>query len=131
MIEQEFDTPGKVLQHYGVAGMKWGKSRARGSTAQVKAARTRNYGAKYDIRKADAKAAKIADAGERAVKNKQVQQMKTARLKNPDRVLAERLTRGEKAAAVIFLTPPIAVAAIGATSAYSRRIERKQEKNKY
>jgi len=131
MIEQEFDTPGAVLQHYGVLGMKWGKSRAPGSTAQIKAARGRKYATKAAISKADSKAAKIADAGERAVKNKEVQKMKTAQLKNPDRVLAERLTRGEKAAALIILTPPVALAAIAATSAYSRRIERKQEKNKY
>lgn len=111
--------------------MKWGKSRAQGSTAQIKAARGRKYATKAVINKADAKAAKIADAGERAVKNKEVQKMKTAQLKNPDRVLAERLTRGEKAAALIILTPPVALAAIAATSAYSRRIERKQEKNKY
>ncbi len=131
MSDQDFDTPGAALQHYGVLGMKWGKSRAQGSSTQVIEARSRNRSASTQIRKADRDAAKTADAGERAVKNKQVQQMKLAQLKNPDRVLAARTTAGEKAALVILATPPVAVLAISGASARSRRIERKQEKNKY
>ncbi len=136
MIEQKFETPSDALQHYGVLGMKWGKSRASGSTVQIKEARGRNYKAKSDINKADAKAAKIVDAGERAVKNKQVQEMKTARLKNPDRVIAARMTTGEKAVTagigvVTVASLPLALSIIAGTSARSRRIERKQEKNKY
>jgi len=84
-----------------------------------------------EIAKADVAAAKTADAGQRAVKNLGVQKMKTARLKNPDRVLSTRMTRGEKAALLILFTPVIGIAAISGTSAQSRRIERKQDKNKY
>lgn len=131
MIEQEFETPGTALLHYGVAGMKWGKSRAGGSTAQVKGARSRDISRSQDIRKADHKASRIADAGQRSVANMEVKKMKTARFKNPDRVLSTRLTIGEKAAVALLFTPPIALVTIGATSAQSRRIERKQELNKY
>jgi len=136
MINQEFTTPGDALLHYGVLGMKWGKSRARGSTVQIKQAHARDEAAKVAIRKADTNAARTADAGERAIKNMKVKEMKVARLNNPDRVLAARMTRGEKAAVLVvgkftFVGLPIAVGAIAGTSARSRRIERKQETNKY
>ena len=49
---------------------------------------------------------------------------------DPDRVLATRLTRGEKAL-VTVLTGPFAVIPIGITSATSRGIERAQEKGRY
>lgn len=134
MIEQEFETPGTALLHYGVAGMKWGKSRAQASTVQIKSARSRVYQEKEAFKKADKKAAETRDAGERAVKNLEVKKMKTNLLKNPDRVIANRLTRGEKAVFGLWGLASggvLPLAAIGATSATSRRIERKQELNKY
>jgi hypothetical protein len=68
---------------------------------------------------------------ERDKANQKLNQMNVAFLKNPNRAVAARLTRGEKAIAIILLTPAGAAAAIGATSAISRRIEKRQDDKSY
>lgn len=119
------------LAHYGVLGMKWGKTRARATGSQIRAAR-RNLGRQAsDIADQRDKVKSKAKGSEaRAKEQKKLSDMKTDFLNNPDRVIAARLTRGEKAVAVILLTPAGAAAAIGATSAASRAIERRQDMNK-
>lgn len=125
------------LEHYGVLGMKWGQRRRKASTVQIKAARGRVATQSRKVALAEEKAARIKDPKQRASAEKAAGKLKVSFLNNPDRVISARMTRGEKAAAVIlgvaFLGVGVApgVAAIGATSARSRRIERKQELHKY
>lgn len=133
MSETE-QTPVDVLEHYGVLGMKWGKTRAKADAHQVRAARAN---IRTKTAQLDQQAVKMRKGSEsdRAAAAKKYGTMKTALLKNPDRVTAARLTRGEKYLAVALgltgLGTPFTVGAIGATSARSRRIERKQDLGKY
>lgn len=121
------------LAHYGVAGMKWGQTRAKGSGSDIRAAR-------FNVRKQQEKIADQAFALNQATKSgntakanaaaKKYVEMNAKLLKDPDRVLASRLTRGEKVVTVA-LAGPLGLALVGATSATSRRIERKQETGAY
>lgn len=130
MIDQT-KPPLNELAHYGVLGMKWGHTRARASGGEIRDARERVYQDTRQYKQAKAKASGTADPKKRAAAYRDLKKMDVKRLKNPDRVIANRLTRGEKAIAILFLTPVGASAVIGTTSAYSRRIERKQEKGLY
>lgn len=121
----------EILAHHGVLGMKWGKHRAKGNSIDVRAARSRTFTANHNLEQQQSKAQNIRDPKKRAAALKDVEKQRVKNLKNPDRVLAARLTRGEKAASALLLTPMGAGALIAATSAHSRRIERKQEKGKY
>jgi hypothetical protein len=116
------------LMQYGVLGMKWGKTRAKAGPHQIRAARSRVFTQKQNLGAAKEKAAGISDPVKRAKAQQQVGKMKADFLQNPDRAIASRLTRGEKAVAIILLTPAGAAAVIGGTSARSRAIERKQDK---
>lgn len=115
------------LAHYGVVGMKWGQ-RKKGNAYDIRQARASVEKTNRAYR--DAKEnAKRTHRGNRAAAKIKAQELKIAALKNPDRVLAARLTRGEKAIALLFT--PIGMSAIAVTSAYSRRIEQKQETGAY
>lgn len=117
-----------VLAHYGVLGMKWGKTRVRATGPQIRSARRSVQ--KSAIKVADAKSAvKAAPKGsaKRAKAETNLAKTKVDFLKNPDRVTAARLTRGEKAVVALFLTPAGAAGAIAGTSAVSRRIEFQQD----
>lgn len=119
------------LEHYGVLGMKWGRTRARGDAYDIRTARASVVGKNAKYQQQLRRAGKIKDQGERALALDAAKKVKAANLNDPDRVLAARLTRGEKLVSAILLTPLGAGVLIGSTSAYSRRIERKQEKGKY
>lgn len=123
-------TTDEAIAHYGVAGMKWGKTRAKANGYDIRAARTRVQGDKMTLDRAKSKAAKLKDPKERAKAQKDVGKLKAKVLNNPDRVIAARLTRGEKAL-VLILAPAFGEGLIAGTSATSRRIERKQELGKY
>lgn len=126
---EQFDLDEEYLQHVGVFGMKWGRSRAKGNSYDVRAARSRVAGQSIKLEGAKKKASRIKDPKERTKAKSEVAKMKISNLNNPDRVLAARLTTGEKWIAALFV--PGGITAIGVTSARSRRIERKQEKGKY
>lgn len=125
------------LAHYGVLGMKWGRRRATASSYQIKAARGRVATQSRKVHTAEERAARVKDPRERASAEKNAGKLKLKFLNNPDRVIAARMTRGEKAAALLLGAAALGVglapgaAAIAGTSARSRRIERKQEKHVY
>lgn len=124
------------LAHYGVLGMKWGHRRAA-TGKQIKAARKHLKAKSTAYRKVS----KQLDAlPEGSAKRKQVENklrvLHQAYLKNPDRVIAARMTRGEKWLSVISLSEtPVGLATsvgqIATTSAVSRRIEQKQDTGAY
>lgn len=94
-------SPEDVL-HFGKKGMKWGV-RKKYTAKEIYAARRR-------VRKADVNA--TTEAQEKKVN------------RSKDASIAMRLTRGEKAAAVI-LTGPVGLLLIGANSAATRHHEKK------
>jgi hypothetical protein len=118
----------EALAHFGVLGMKWGRTRARGDAFDIRAARSNVAASAQRVHQAQKKANRISNPKERAKAQKKAKELKVSHLNNPDRVLAARLTRGEKAVAILL---GVGTLGIGATSATSRRIERKQELGKY
>lgn len=120
-----------TLEHYGVLGMKWGRTRARANSSQIRSARARVnlQSAKIGVQRDLVRTASTPQA--KAQRKSELSKTTTAFLKNPDRVTAVRLTRGEKVATALLFTPVTAATLIGTTSATSRRIERKQELGKY
>lgn len=117
-----------VLAHYGVLGMKWGQ-RKKATTADIHAARRsvgqaqRQYGhledkMTYGTTENKAKNAQL---------EKQMKALDEHFMKDPQRAIATRMTRGEKAA-LLLLTGPIGAAVIVGQSAVTRRIEYKQDK---
>lgn len=121
--DEDKPSPEDVL-HYGVVGMKWGKRRAKASGKEIRSARKR-LSVEQDKLFDKQDSVKKTGKGQRELAN-----MTTKFLKNPDRVTAVRLTRGEKAAAFIIF-PPAGAATIALTSGISRRIEKKQDAGAY
>lgn len=127
----------EMLEHYGVLGMHWGVTRAKANTSQIKRARrnvTKDEN-KYERQADKVDATTKNGTAARAKGESDLAKLKISNLKNPDRVIAARLTRGEKTVFTVLgltLIPLVApVVSIGATSAISRRIEYKQKHNKY
>jgi hypothetical protein len=116
----------EVLAHYGVAGMKWGRRRAKANGSDIREARVNLHKQRVDIHKAKKAARQINDPTSKAMAKAKVGEMKSAFLNNPDRVVAARLTRGEKAIALLLL--PAGGTSVAVTSMHSRRIEYKQNK---
>lgn len=123
----------ETLAHFGVLGMKWGKTRTKGDTGQIRSAQ-RNFANERNKLWDQQSAAKKFKKGtkERAAADVKTGKLKVALLKNPDRVLAARLTRGEKVALAIIsiAVPPAlpgALATVVGSSVASRRIEKKQD----
>jgi hypothetical protein len=115
------------LAHHGVKGMKWGQRKARPSTSDIHDARARqasrqneinqNIGrlnlAKSGSKQQDALAKKVATGMDKFDTNK-------------DAAVAARMTKGEKAAAVM-LTGPIGLLVIGANKAHVKKLEKIQK----
>lgn len=136
MYEDTMELGEDVLAHYGVMGMKWGRHRAQANGDDIRAARARVGKEKTKLKSAHRKATEIGDRDKRQAALKEVGKMRADFLKNPDRVIASRMTRGEKQLSLVLgLVTGVGLVPVGAaiagTSAASRRIERKQEKGKY
>lgn len=115
------------LMHYGVLGMKWGH-RTKASGTEIRAARNRlrTKQADYAVQRDKVKSQPKGSAA-RVSEQKKLSKIESDFKKNPDRVTAVRMTRGEKAAALV-LAGPFGAIPIAATSAASRRFEFKQDK---
>lgn len=126
------------LAHYGVLGMKWGRTRTKATAGDIRKARNRLSvkQTKYVVQNDRVKAAKKSGNATKLAKEKQtLNKMKASFLKDPDRVTASRMTRGEKAAVFLLSVPTtggiVGVGAIAGSSAVSRRIEQKQDTGAY
>ena len=103
------------LAHFGVLGMKWGKTRAKATSADVRAARSRVRGTKMKIEKQQSKINTLKGKGKATKAEEQsLAKMKNDFLKNPDRVISARMTRGEKAATALLASLTGAGASTGA-----------------
>jgi hypothetical protein len=120
-----------ALMHYGVMGMKWGKTRAKADGLEIRSARARvdSMGTNYLRAK---RAAKKAPKGSERQKKRlaEAEAFKKKWQKMPERGVAARMTRGEKVVSVILLGP-LAAIPIATSSAASRRIEKKQDDKAY
>lgn len=111
------------LSHYGVKGMKWGQHK-KYSTEEIHNARARQLSRAHQL---NDKAAKL-NLATGAKKDKLAKDYAKAFKElqnNPDRTVGGRMTRGEKAAALI-LGGPFGAIAIGINKAQVSRIEKQQ-----
>lgn len=120
-----------ALAHFGVKGMKWGKRSARPSTSDIKDARVRQNARLRGVQNAEDNLnlraiQKPSEAKDKAAV-RAFQKAEKDFHDNPDRAVAQRLTRGEKAALVV-LTGPFAVLPIAGNKAVVKRIEKQQAK---
>lgn len=124
------------LSHYGVLGMKWGK-RKEVSGAEIRTARKNLAKQSKQYRVERRKVDDLKKGTEaRKIGEKKLEEMNRAYLKNPARVTAMRLTKGEKFTSVLFTAPTglgiaATVGGMAATAIASRRIQLKQETGAY
>jgi hypothetical protein len=124
------------LLHFGVKGMHWGQRQAA-TGKEVKAARRNLSSQAHTYRQDYKKYARSPEGSARRAKlEKKLRAEEKAYQKDPKRVIAARMTRGEKIATLLTSaeTPLTAIAGVGAvvgTSAMSRRIEYKQQHGAY
>lgn len=125
-----------VLVHHGVKGMKWGVQKGHPSRAEIKTARrnVRNQGMALDAQRFKAISSTAKRKPGAAYQRGKLKDMKKDFLKNPDRVTALHLTKGEQVAAALFAVSgagaPVAGHLIGREVA-ARTIQRRQAKGHY
>lgn len=125
------------LAHHGVLGMKWGHRKAA-NAGQIRAARRNVSKMRDGVAAQRHKATAAKGTSSAKVENKKLSDLKASYLNNPDRVIAARMTRGEKFIAIVGgsialpgagFVPGLAV--VTATSARSRKIEQQQADGAY
>jgi hypothetical protein len=112
-----------VMAHHGVKGQKWGVRKAKATSAEIHAARQRQDARLRELGRHSDAVDTAPTAKARALATKKAQASARDFQTNEDRVTAARMTRGEKAAALI-LTGPLGAAIIINNSASRRRITR-------
>jgi hypothetical protein len=128
--------PLEELAHFGVLGMKWGHRKSATRNEIVGARRRlkeKSAAYKTNYKKLDALP---AGSRKKVLLENTLRRQHHAYLKNPDRVIAARMTRGEKFTSLLFAAESgpgitVSLASIAATSAASRRIEYKQDTGAY
>lgn len=123
------------LLHFGIKGMKWGHRKVANGT-QIKKARAKLKKRSAAYREQSKKLDSMAPgSAKRTAFEKKLARQHQAYLKDPARVIAARMTRGEKVSSLLLSGSPLSTAAtlgtIAATSAVSRRIEYKQQHGGY
>lgn len=115
------------LAHYGVKGMKWGQ-RKKYSTDQIKDARARQGSRVARINDQAHKLNLAEGKAKDAAAKKYVEMMKELQ-SHPDAAIGGRMTRGEKAAALLIGGPIGAIVIAGNASAV-RKHERENPPKK-
>jgi len=132
----------ETLNHSGVKGMRWGVRKAE--TRAAVARKNASFNRKNPSSRQKADAIRLARATSRVKYEKatalsstkgQRKAAKLAYMKDPQRAIALRTTRGEKVvlgllAGTGIATVPIA-AVVGGTYAYRRHVEKKQARGGY
>lgn len=118
------------LAHYGVKGMKWGQKKARITGDDIRDARVRVYDQTRQIRRTrkEIKKTTVKGSKEREAGQKKVAKLEMALLKNPDRITASRMTRGEKFAAALIFTPAGAAGFIGGNALGTHLVKKEVER---
>lgn len=129
------------LAHYGVKGMHWGITTNRGNAAtkaEATAARRNLKKKSTQYRKDFRRYDKLKDGSPaKAALEAKLRKQHEDYLKDPERIIAARMTRGEKFSTGLLSTPGglasmgIAAASIATTSVVSRRIDYKQKTGAY
>lgn len=128
----------ETLEHQGVKGMRWGTNKGKSSAPSgdaVRAARVRVSNSSLKV-KAAKRSANAAVRPETKAKRKKIHgDLKMAHLKNPDRITANRITKGDVAIAGLLTAATGGIAAPAFTAAgvvmYGQRkaLERSAKKN--
>lgn len=88
-----------VLEHHGVKGMKWGVRKARPgsrpSGKEIMTARSNVKAGEKAIRKQKRVVRKTKDEKQKEAEKAKLGDLKTSHLKNPDRLTALHMTKGE------------------------------------
>lgn len=121
----------ELLMHYGVKGMRWGQTRtSKPSGSDIREARARVQTGQNKLARQRSTVRNAPTVAKRDAQKTKYNSMKKDFLKNPDRVTATRMTRGEKAVALVLFGPG-GVGAIAGTAAVSRNIQKKQQSGSY
>ena len=104
------------LAHYGKKGMKWGVTN-RPSTVAIKSARRRNVKNVQKLMDQEDKVTTAKSPGQKTAAQKKYDAMNTEFLKNPDRVTARYMTRGEQLVSLVLVGPGT-VPIVGGMAAY-------------
>ena len=95
----------EALAHYGVKGMKWGVRKASGSRPSgkdIKSARKNVAAGEKDIRSQKRVVRKTKDPAAKEAEKAKLGKMKDAHRKNPNRLTALHMTKGEQAVNAIL-----------------------------